>query len=206
MADLNALFKLISRSDSDADNKRILVCGLGNPGEKYVYTRHNAGFLFLDYLCQMQKTRLSKVRFKSVCGECSMSGKKLILMKPQTFMNNSGEAVREAMDFYKLGPADLVVISDDLSLPIGRIRIRRKGSHGGQNGLKSIINHIGSEEFARIKIGVGQPPEGYDYADWVLSDIPKPNQQDFFNAIENAYKALPFIIEDKIDCAMNLYN
>lgn len=206
MADLNALFNLISRSKEQTGNGRTIICGLGNPGEEYVFTRHNAGFLFIDYLCQMQKIKLNKLKFKAVCGETVMSGKRLLILKPQTYMNLSGEAVKSAMDFYGIEPSDLIVISDDLSLPVGKIRIRRKGSHGGQNGLKSIINHIGTDEFRRIKIGIGIPPEGADYADWVLGNIPKADQEAFFNAVVSAYKALPLILEGKTDSAMNLYN
>ena len=206
MADLNALFNLISRSKEEPESGRILICGLGNPGEEYVFTRHNAGFLFLDYFCQMQKTKLNKLKFRSVCGETVIDGRRLLLMKPQTYMNLSGEAVKAAMDFYKIEPSKLIVISDDLSLPIGKIRIRRKGSHGGQNGLKSIIEHIGTDEFCRIKIGIGIPPEGFDYADWVLGNIPKLDQEAFFDSIGSAYKALPLILDGKIDSAMNLYN
>ena len=206
MADINALFNLIARPKPETGDGRTLICGLGNPGEEYVFTRHNAGFLFLDYLCQMQKTKLNKLKFKSIYGETVIDGKRVVIMKPQTYMNLSGEAVRAAMDFYKLTPSDLIVISDDLTLPFGKIRIRRKGSHGGQNGLKSIIEHIGSDEFRRIKIGIGIPPDGADYADWVLGNIPKANQQDFFTSIETAYKALPLILDGKIDSAMNLYN
>ena len=132
--------------------------GLGNPGPKYEYTRHNAGFLTINTLAQKLGVQIDRMKFKSLCADAMMGGKRVLLMKPQTFMNNSGEAVREAMNFYKIPPENILVIFDDISLPVGKLRIRPKGSAGGHNGIKSIIQHSGSENFPRVKVGVGAKP------------------------------------------------
>lgn len=184
-----------------------LIVGLGNPGAKYEMTRHNAGFLAVDLLERKENLNIKKLKYHSLVGDITVNGKKCLVMKPQTFMNNSGEAVGEAARFYKIPPEKVVVISDDISLDVGKIRIKRKGSAGGHNGLKSIIAHLGSENFTRIKIGVGKKPSAdYDLVDWVLGRFPKELEADLKTALENTVSALPYIVNDEIDKAMNLFN
>ena len=151
-----------------------IIVGLGNPGKQYELTRHNAGFLFADLLADKNGVKINKIQFKAVTASLTLGGVKCLLMKPQTFMNNSGEAVRQAASFYKIPPERILVVFDDISLPCGRLRIRRKGSDGGHNGIKSIIYHLNSDAFPRVKLGVGEKPHpDYDLADWVLSQFKK---------------------------------
>lgn len=184
-----------------------LIAGLGNPGAKYEMTRHNAGFLAMDLFAFKENISIKKLKFHASVGEIKIGGKKCLLMKPQTFMNNSGEAIGEAAKFYKIPPENIIIISDDISLDVGKIRIRRKGSAGGHNGLKSIIAHLGSENFARIKIGVGKKPSAdYDLVDWVLGRFPKALEKDLKKSLENAAEAIPLIVNGETDKAMNLFN
>lgn len=184
-----------------------LIVGLGNPGAKYEMTRHNAGFLAVDLFAIKENFNIKKLKFHALAGDVKIGGKKCLVMKPQTFMNNSGESVGEAAKFYKIPPENIVVISDDISLDVGNIRIKRKGSAGGHNGLKSIIAHLGSENFIRIKVGVGKKPfADYDLADWVLGRFPKDKESDLKQALENAVDSIPYIVNNQIDKAMNLYN
>lgn len=184
-----------------------IIAGLGNPGAKYEMTRHNAGFLALDLYAVKNNADIKKLKYHSLVREVTVSGKRCLLMKPQTFMNNSGEAIGEAAKFYKIPPERVIVISDDTTLDVGKIRIRRKGSAGGHNGLKSIIAHLGSEDFPRVKIGVGKKPNAYtDLADWVLARFPKESEEDLKQALENALSAVELIVAGETDKAMNLYN
>lgn len=184
-----------------------IIAGLGNPGAKYEITRHNAGFLAIDMLAMKQNKEIKRLKFHALTCDAEIEGKKCLLMKPQTFMNNSGEAIGEAAKFYKIPPQNIIVLSDDISLDVGKIRIRRKGSAGGHNGLKSIIAHLGSEDFPRVKIGVGKKPNAYmDLADWVLGRFPKELEPQLKEALENADGAISLIVQDKFDRAMNLYN
>lgn len=184
-----------------------IIAGLGNPGAKYEMTRHNAGFLAIDMLAMKQNKEIKRLKFHALTCDAEIEGKKCLLMKPQTFMNNSGEAIGEAAKFYKIPPQNIIVLSDDISLDVGKIRIRRKGSAGGHNGLKSIIAHLGSEDFPRVKIGVGKKPNAYmDLADWVLGRFPKELEPQLKEALENADCAISLIVQDKFDRAMNLYN
>lgn len=184
-----------------------IIAGLGNPGAKYEMTRHNAGFLAIDMLAMKQNKEIKRLKFHALTCDAEIEGKKCLLMKPQTFMNNSGEAIGEAAKFYKIPPQNIIVLSDDISLDVGKIRIRRKGSAGGHNGLKSIIAHLGSEDFTRVKIGVGKKPNAYmDLADWVLGRFPKELEPQLKEALENADGAISLIVQDKFDRAMNLYN
>lgn len=184
-----------------------IIAGLGNPGAKYEMTRHNAGFLAIDMLAMKQNKEIKRLKFHALTCDAEIEGKKCLLMKPQTFMNNSGEAIGEAAGFYKIPPQNVIVLSDDISLDVGKIRIRRKGSAGGHNGLKSIIAHLGSEDFPRVKIGVGKKPNAYvDLADWVLGRFPKELEPQLKEALENADAAVSLIVQDKLDRAMNLYN
>lgn len=184
-----------------------IIAGLGNPGARYEMTRHNAGFLVLELLARENDFDIKRLKFHSLVQDFSGFGPKCLLMKPQTFMNNSGEAVGEAASFYKIPPERIIVLSDDISLDVGKIRIRRKGSAGGHNGLKSIIAHLGSEDFPRVKIGVGKKPNAYtDLADWVLGTFPADQQGELKTALENAANAVSLIVNGQTDKAMNLYN
>ena len=184
-----------------------IVVGLGNPGNKYTLTRHNSGFLCLDMLSEKFNFKIDRLKFKSLICDTKINGHRCIVMKPQTFMNNSGEAVRECASFYKIPPERVIVIYDDISLDVGKLRIRRKGTDGGHNGIKSIIYHLNSDQFPRIKVGCGKKPHpDYDLADWVLSEFKKDEQKSLEPALENACKALELFLDNQIDKAMNLYN
>ena len=184
-----------------------LIVGLGNPGKRYAFTRHNAGFLCLDYFAEKQNVKIDRLKFQSLLGEVRLSGKRCLLMKPQTFMNNSGEAVRDAAQFYKIDPAHMLVLFDDISLDPGRMRIRRKGTDGGHKGIKSIIYHLGADDFPRIKIGVGtKPHEDYDLADWVTSPFSKEELQTLRDVAEKTADAIALIVNGEIDEAMSRYN
>ncbi|MBR2407065.1 MAG: aminoacyl-tRNA hydrolase [Clostridia bacterium] len=184
-----------------------LLVGLGNPGKKYEGTRHNAGFMVLEALAELGGTRINRSKFKALCGEAVIGGKKVLLMMPQTFMNNSGEAVREALSFYKLPPERCLVVCDDITLPVGTVRLRRKGSDGGQRGMRSIITLCGSEQFPRIKVGVGQKPHpDYDLAAWVLSRFPENEKAPLREAVSNAVEAAQLIVQGEMDIAMNRYS
>ena len=185
----------------------LFVVGLGNPDRKYENTRHNCGWLALDYMADKLGCRLNKIKFKSYTGEAVIGGKKALLMKPTTYMNNSGEAVTEAMRFYKISPENVIVIFDDVSLEVGRMRIRQKGSDGGQKGMRSIIYLSGSDAFPRVKIGIGAKPEHFrDLADWVLSKFTNDERKTLEGMFENTCEAVALIAEGKIDRAMNRFN
>lgn len=184
-----------------------IIVGLGNPGKKYEGTRHNAGFMVIETMADRLGVRVNRAKFKSLCGEAVIDRKKVLLMMPQTFMNNSGEAVREAMAFYKLPPERCLVLCDDITLPVGTIRIRRKGSDGGQRGVRSIITLCGSEQFPRIKIGVGQKPHpDYDLAAWVLSRFTESEKAPLREAVTHAADAAELIVQDNIEAAMNQFS
>lgn len=184
-----------------------IIVGLGNPGKKYEGTRHNAGFMVLETIADTTGTRVNRAKFKSLCGEAVIGGKKVLLLMPQTFMNNSGEAVREALAFYKLPPERCLIVCDDITLPVGTIRIRRKGSDGGQRGVRSIITLCGSEQFPRIKLGVGQKPHpDYDLAAWVLSRFPESDKVPMRDAVKHAADAAELIVQDSIEAAMNRFS
>ncbi|MBQ8173967.1 MAG: aminoacyl-tRNA hydrolase [Clostridia bacterium] len=183
------------------------VVGLGNPGKEYEGTRHNVGFEAIDHIAAASSTRIDRAKFHALVGEATLGGKRVLLIKPQTFMNLSGTAVSEALAFYKLPPENLLVLCDDVSFDPGLFRIRRKGTHGGHNGLRNIISSIGSEDFARIKIGVGKKPRPeYDLADWVLSR-PAPADRDAIIARHADMKeAVCLWLNGCIDEAMNRYS
>lgn len=184
-----------------------LIVGLGNPDRKYENTRHNCGWLAIDYLAEKWGVRVSKIKFKSFVGECIVGGKKALLLKPTTYMNNSGQAVTEAMAFYKIPPERVIVIFDDVSLDVGKMRIRQKGSDGGQKGMRSIIYLSGSDRFPRVKIGIGAKPQpDRDLADWVLSKFTDDERKTLEKMFENTGDAVRLIVEGSIDRAMNLYN
>lgn len=184
-----------------------LIVGLGNPGKKYEGTRHNAGFMAVEALANTVGVRVNRVKFKSLCAEATIGGEKALLMMPQTMMNNSGEAVREALQFYKLPPEKCLIICDDILLDVGKIRIRRKGSDGGQRGMRSIITLCASEQFPRIKIGVGNKPHpDYDLAAWVLSRFPKEDIPAVAAAVSAAAEAATLIAAGEMDNAMNRFS
>lgn len=184
-----------------------IIVGLGNPGARYEMTRHNAGFLAMDLLAIEEGFDIKRLKHHALVSDVNIGDKRCLVMKPQTMMNASGEAVGEAAKFYKVPPEKIIVVYDDISLDVGKTRIRRKGSAGGHNGIKSIISHLGSENFPRVKIGVGKKPNSeYDLAAWVLGRFPAELEKDLKTALENSTKAVRLIVSDKIDKAMNLYN
>lgn len=184
-----------------------LIVGLGNPGREYERTRHNAGFLFIDALAKAMGLAVSRLKFQSLNGDGELAGHRCLLLKPQTFMNNSGQAIRDAAAFYKIPPEHILVVYDDISLEPGVMRIRRKGSDGGHNGVKSILYHLESDQFPRIKLGVGKKPRpDYDLAAWVLSTLPDGERKQLDEAITHACDAAKLIVGGDIDRAMNLYS
>ena len=206
MADIFDLFKKIeSGGAAHAPVTKIVAC-LGNPGTEYAQTRHNCGFICADHLVEKFSGSPWKLRFKSLCSECTIGGVRALVMKPQTYMNLSGEAVREAIDFYKLEPAAVTVICDDINFECGRLRIRKSGSDGGQKGLRSIITHLGTDAFPRIRLGAGQKPEKYDMADWVLSKFTADEQKALISCLGYAADALPLIFAGDVDAAMSRFN
>jgi PTH1 family peptidyl-tRNA hydrolase len=184
----------------------LLVC-LGNPGDQYEGTRHNVGFQVADELGERARIPIQKLKFRALTNICTLGGEKVLIMKPVTYMNLSGEAVRQAADFYKVPPQRVLVVSDDVSLPVGKLRVRSGGSAGGHNGLKSIISHLGSEDFPRVKLGVGEKPHpDYDLAEWVLGRFTGEDKKTMEAAIKRAADAVECMIQDGVDKAMNRFN
>ena len=184
----------------------LLVC-LGNPGDKYENTRHNVGFMVADEVAERCHAPIQRLKFKALTNVLTISGEKVLVMKPITYMNLSGEAVRQAADFYKLPPERVLVVSDDTALPVGRLRIRKGGSAGGHNGLKSIIQHLGTDQFPRIRVGVGEKPHpDYDMADWVLGKFQGEDRKAIGAAVCRAADAVECLIAQGIDRAMNRFN
>ena len=184
-----------------------LVVFLGNPGLKYECTRHNAGFMAADALAKDKGISINRSRFKALTATVDMGGESVLLMKPQTYMNLSGEAVIQAVKFYKIAPENVIVVSDEMSLPIGKLRIRTKGSAGGHNGLKNIIAHLGTDSFPRIRIGVGAPPHpDYDVADWVLSVFRNKDAEEMADAAKRAAEAVECYVLHGPERAMNRFN
>ena len=201
-------FKKIESNTLNTNSKPdYIVVGLGNPDTKYLNTRHNAGFMAIDMISKEYDIQVNRIKFKSLCGNAIIGDKNCLLMKPTTYMNNSGQAVQEAMNFYKVPIENVIVIYDDISLEPSKLRIRRKGSDGGHNGIKSIIYLTGADTFPRIKLGVGKKPHpDYNLADWVLSNF-NPNELELMKtSCSNAVKCVELIVQNKIDEAMNKYN
>ena len=185
----------------------MLIVGLGNPETKYDGTRHNIGFAAMDSLCEKHGITLNKMKYNALVGEATICGKRVLLAKPQTYMNSSGEAVGKIASFYKIEPENILIIFDDISLDVGKIRLRRKGSAGGHNGIKSIIAHLSSETFPRIKIGVGNKPHpDYDLIDWVLGKFPKSDEANLKVALDSCTGAIEEILARGIESAMNKYS
>jgi len=182
------------------------IIGLGNPGMKYAGTRHNIGFDAVTAIADKYNLSINNKKFKGVYADGHIAGEKVLLVQPQTFMNLSGECVREVADFYKLNPDEIIIICDDINLDVGRLRIRKKGSAGGHNGLKNIIAHLGTEEFPRIRVGVGEKTEGWDLADYVLARFDKYSEPVIREALANVVGAVETWISEGIDAAMNRFN
>ena len=201
------MLRLFQKSNPVAGPVEFLLVGLGNPGKQYENTRHNAGFMAVERIAEKHHTEIKRLKFKGLVGECSLAGKKVLLLKPSTFMNLSGQSVKEAMTFYKLPPERVIVLYDDINLEPGKLRIRRKGSDGGHNGMKNIIYLSGSDQFPRIRLGVGKKPHpDYNLADWVLSRFTPQEQKDLSLALDNAAAAAELMVAGNTDKAMNLYN
>lgn len=184
-----------------------IIVGLGNPGSKYAHSRHNAGFEALDLLADRSGIAVETKKFQALCGTGAIEGQKVLLLKPQTYMNLSGESVRAACDFYKIDPEEeLIVLYDDISLAPGQLRIRKKGSAGGHNGIKNIIQHLNTQVFKRVKIGVGEKPSGYDLADYVLGRFSREEQAEMDGAFLRASQAAQQLLLDDVEHVMNAFN
>ena len=183
-----------------------LIAGLGNPSKTYEGTRHNVGFSMIDVIGSKFDIDVTTKKHKALVGRGVIDGMRVILAKPQTYMNLSGESIHEIAGFYKIEPENIIIIYDDISLDVGQLRIRKKGSAGGHNGVKNIIAHLGTQEFPRIKVGIGNKPEGWDLADYVLSRYSKAEQEALEEAAEGVVGALKLMLADDIDGAMNRYN
>ena len=188
------------------EDKMYIVAGLGNPGNEYQMTRHNIGFEVIDYMAAQYNIKVNKIKFKGICGECNISGEKVVFLKPQTYMNESGRAIGPLMNWYKLEPEDLIVAHDDMDIPAGTIRIRKKGSAGGHNGIKSVLAHVGDEHFARVRIGIGRPLPGWTVVNHVLAAFPEEDQPKIREAIDYLIPAVECIVTHDVDMAMNQFN
>ena len=207
MADIFELFRQISKPSSPASPITWLIVGLGNPGEEYRNTRHNAGFLTIDALADKLGDHIDRMKFQALTTEVTIGETRVLLLKPMTYMNESGVAVSEAAAFYKIPSDHILVISDDISLAPGKLRLRRKGSAGGQKGLRSIIERLGTEDFPRLRMGVGAKPHpDFDLADWVLSNFSKSEKELLDGAIQCAEQGIHTILNGKFDDAVQLCN
>ncbi len=195
---------IFSKSTGPAE---YLIACLGNPGDEYTYTHHNAGFLFADYLADKNGFSFGKIKFRSNYGNTEIGGHKCIVMKPQTYMNDSGDAIKQCASFYKIPNEKVIVVFDDISLPFGKTRIRKKGSAGGHNGIKSIIAHLGGDNFPRIKIGVGdRADKSDDLKDFVLSNFSKAQMKEFPQVFDRCMQALELMTNGDFDTAMQKFN
>ena len=207
MSNIFDLFKKIESHKASTEPVSFIIVGLGNIGKQYELTRHNAGFLAIDYIAEKYGAKIDRVKFHATVGECNIGGARVLLMKPSTLMNNSGVAVGEAAAFYKIPPERVLVLHDEISFDAGKLRIRRKGSAGGHNGLKSIIARLPGEEFPRIKIGIGKKPNPeYDLADWVLGKMPESDLKALRDRFEDITNASEMIVKGDIDGAMAKYS
>lgn len=184
-----------------------IIVGLGNPTKEYKNTRHNIGFDVIDFIAEQNQIAVLEHKFKALIGKGYIDGQKVILAKPQTYMNLSGESIRAMVDYYKIdAESELIVIYDDVSLAVGQLRIRKKGSAGGHNGIKSILSHLGMDTFLRIKVGVGEKPKGYDLADYVLGHFSQAERKTMDESCKNSADAIKYMLKGSTDEAMNLYN
>ena len=206
---MSNIFDLFKKIETKADTTPVsfIIAGLGNPGAQYEKTRHNVGFVAIDYIAEKLGVRIDRAKFHSLVAEAKIGNARVLLMKPQTYMNNSGVAIGEAAAFYKITPDRVLILHDEISFEPGMVRIRRKGSAGGHNGLKSIIAHLASEDFPRVKIGVGKKPTpDYDLADWVLGKLPKDHSDTIAARHDDILDASRLIADGKIDDAMQKYS
>ncbi len=207
MSNIFDLFKKIESTQGTGLPVTHIIAGLGNIGKQYERTRHNAGFLAIDYIAESLGVKIDRVKFHATVCEAAFGGVRVLLMKPTTLMNNSGVAIGEAASFYKIPPENIIVLHDEISFDPGVIRIRRKGSAGGHNGLKSIIAHLSSEEFPRVKIGVGKKPDPqYDLVDWVLGKFPDKDAESLASRYADIKAACEMMVSGRIDEAMNRYS
>ena len=208
MADIFELFKKISKNDTQSQTPIThIVVGLGNPGLKYANTRHNAGFIAMDYLSGKLGVKIDRSKFQSLVAEATLFGKRVLLMQPQTFMNNSGYAVCEAASFYKIPSENIIVISDDVNLDVGRLRVRGSGSAGGQKGLNDIIVQMGTDKIPRIRLGVGKKPHpDYDMANWVLGVFPELDRKSIDELMPVVYQGIEKLLAGDVDGAMQICN
>lgn len=206
---MSNIFDLFKKIEKKEDTRPVthIIAGLGNPGAEYQKTRHNAGFLAIDHIAERASVKIDRAKFRALTAEAAIGDKRVLLMKPQTFMNSSGEAIGAAASFYKIPPERVIVLHDEISFAPGKMRIRRKGSAGGHNGLKSIIAHLSSEDFPRVKIGVGQKPSpDYDLVDWVLGKLSADDIKAIEGLYDNIYDSIALMLEGKIDEAMNKFS
>ncbi|MBQ7333133.1 MAG: aminoacyl-tRNA hydrolase [Clostridia bacterium] len=207
MASIFDLFKKIESTGTSGGKITHIVAGLGNPGAEYEKTRHNAGFMAIDYIAEAVGANISRLKFRALTAETTIGDTRVLLMKPETFMNNSGEAIAEAASFYKIAPENIIVLHDEISFDVGIMRIRRKGSAGGHNGLKSIIERLGSDNFPRIKIGVGQKPRpDYDLVSWVLGKFPEAEIASLKELFPRIKDSVELMLAGKIEEAMCKYS
>ncbi|MBE6584482.1 MAG: aminoacyl-tRNA hydrolase [Ruminococcaceae bacterium] len=209
MSNIFDIFKRIEKENEQRANQPIthMIVGLGNPGAKYENTRHNAGFMAMDHIAARLGVTVNRAKFKALVGEATVGGKRVLLMKPQTLMNASGIAVSEAAAFYKIPVENIIVMSDDINLDVGRMRVRKSGSDGGQKGLRSIINMMGSDAFPRIRFGVGKKPHpDYDLADWVLGNFSEDDKNKLCALFAPAYDGIEKILAGDVDGAMQICN
>lgn len=206
MSDIWSLFDKIKKTEKVSGPPEYIIVGLGNPGKDYEITRHNTGFMALDLISDKIGVHIDRLKFKALTACSEIGGHMVLLMKPQTFMNLSGEAVFSAMDFYKIPLEKVIVIFDDTTLDVGKMRIRKKGSAGGHNGIKSIISCCGGDNFPRIKIGIGKKPDGWDLADWVLGKYSDEDLKTLSTMYENSFEAAKLIMDGKAEDAMGKFN
>lgn len=209
MSNIFDIFKKIEKENADRQNQPIthILVGLGNPGAKYENTRHNAGFMAIDHIAVKCGATINKSKFHALVGEATIGGKRVLLMKPQTFMNESGIAVSEAAAFYKIPASNIIAMSDDVNLDVGRMRVRGSGSDGGQKGLRSIINMMSSDSFPRIRFGVGKKPHpDYDLADWVLGNFSAEDKKKLATCFDPAFEGFLKILGGDVDAAMQICN
>ena len=210
--DMSNIFDIFKKIEAEKQSRALspithIIVGLGNPGDKYASTRHNAGFMMMDYVSEKCSLAVNRSKFRALVGEATIAGKRVLLMKPQTFMNLSGEAVREAAAFYKIEPQNIIVLSDDVNLDVGRMRVRKSGSDGGQKGLRSIIECIGSDNFPRVRFGVGKKPHpDYDMADWVLGNLSPEDKKALSECFASAFDGIEKVILGDLDGAMQICN
>ncbi len=202
MSNIFDIFKKIETQQASTGPISYIIVGLGNPGRDYEITRHNAGFLCMDYIAAKCGVQVNRAKFNALVGEATIGGQRCLLVKPQTFMNLSGTAVLQASDFYKIPPERILVLSDDTNLDVGRMRLRAKGSAGGQKGLENIILRLGTENFPRLRMGVGKKPHpDFDMKDWVLSEFSKQDQKMIYSCFETAYEGIVKLVQGKFEDA-----